>query len=1256
MASERVQRRIDALLDQGEAAFAARDWLRLFDLASDVLKLDATNDDAATFRSAAEAGLKEGGAAAGQQAGAPAPAAPPPSVAPPVPTSFADGRYAVKKFLGEGGKKKVYLAHDSLLDRDVAFALIKGEGLDLVGRQRVTREAQAMGRLGSHPHVVTVFDLGEADGQPYMVTELMGGGDVEGLIEKADSPLPTAQAIEIAKAVCRGLEFAHGKGIVHRDLKPGNVWLTSDGVAKIGDFGLAVALDRSRLTMHGMMVGTVSYMPPEQALGGEVTPQSDLYSLGAMLYEMVTGHPPFVGSDPTAVISQHINIPPVAPSWQTEHCPPALEQLILQMLEKDPGKRPASAVEVLAALDHVDPAQKSASHSDSNVLESLARGVFVGREKELERLRKAFDNAFAGHGSVVMLVGEPGIGKTRTTQELETYALMRGAQVYWGRANEQGGAPPFWPWLLAGRAYAAQNADEVRRREWEPYAVELQRTFPRLRDLFPNLPEPPPVDSEEGQFQLFDAMSGFLRGVSERVPLVVVLDDLHWADRATLQLLTHFGRDLARSRILVLGTYRDTDLDRRHPLSQALADMNREDLFLRLPLRGLAEREVRDYIARAAGVEPSRELVRRVFEETEGNPFFLSEVVNLMAQEGTLSATSVSDIAIPEGVRQALGRRLDRLSEETNALLTTLAVAGREFDHALVRALGGHDEQLTLRLVEEALRARVLEEQGAGAYRFTHALMQETLLGELSAARQVLLHGQIAEAFEALYGADNRDHLAALANHYAESAVLNRDHARAAARYLRLAAEQSAGALGYDEAVRLYERCLAVIDQVHDPLGEDEAALWAALAQCYKYTGNFARGRAALDRALALYAAREDVDAQARTFTRFMEGLAHPAFKQELRLFEQLIAALGDADSVELCDLLALRSRIDMGADGDLVAERAEAMASRLGLTADAAPYGLKVREGAARTERGEFREAAALCDAWVVAPGGALALIRTNLRSINLAWAGDIDAQAASGAERIAEARQYRRRQNEAHGISDLASIAWRRGERARYEELMAEIVVDAFPQPSLLAAAVALEEGDLATAFSLVPRDDHQAMLPGFVARTAAFRGAILLAQGDRNGANREFEGLRVDWDGDTLFERFFMLARGGEAIVGLADDAFARDVADYLARFPLLRSFAAGHVNPDALRGWLALRLDQLDEAEQHFNTGLEWASRPDVRFGIDAGRCLQGLAEVAERRGNHPEAMAFLDRAATLFSKLGAKLYLDQVLAKKEILKA
>jgi transposase-like protein len=249
--------------------------------------------------------------------------------------------------------------------------------------------------------------------------------------------------------------------------------------------------------------------------------------------------------------------------------------------------------------------------------------------------------------------------------------------------------------------------------------------------------------------------------VAVETPLVLVLDDLHWADGATLGLLTHLAREIGRARILVCGTYRDTDLDRRHPLAQALADLGREDLFSRISLRGLSLAETDEYVRQTANVEPGRGLVERIYEETEGNPFFLSEVVNLMTEEGGFSKASVSDIAVPEGVRQALGRRLDRLSEEANELLTVLAVAGRDFDHALVQALSGHDDAITLQLLEQALRARVLEEVGAARHRFSHALTQETLLAELSAARRVLLHGQIAEAMERLYG-DSRDSVAKL--------------------------------------------------------------------------------------------------------------------------------------------------------------------------------------------------------------------------------------------------------------------------------------------------------------------------------------------------------------------------------------------------------------------------------------------------------------------------------------------------------------
>ena len=247
------------------------------------------------------------------------------------------------------------MAHDTLLDREVAFAFIKSEGLDEVSRLRIKREAQGMGRLGSHPNIVTIFDLGEHQGQPYMITELMGGGDLEGLIARAPGQrLPIAQVLEITKAVCKALEFAHSHRIVHRDLKPGNVWLTTDCLAKIGDFGLSVALDRSSLTLQNMMVGTLFYMPAAQAKGDEVTAKADLYSLGSTAYEIIGGRPPFLGNDMAAIIEQHVNSLPWPPSKHNRDCPKLLDTLVLRLLAKIPSERPESAREVLATLERIN--------------------------------------------------------------------------------------------------------------------------------------------------------------------------------------------------------------------------------------------------------------------------------------------------------------------------------------------------------------------------------------------------------------------------------------------------------------------------------------------------------------------------------------------------------------------------------------------------------------------------------------------------------------------------------------------------------------------------------------------------------------------------------------------------------------------------------------------------------------------------------------------------------------------------------------
>jgi len=947
MPSERVQRHIDRLLDEADRAIAQRDWALVRQCCADILRIDPDNEDARTFLAAAErepwdsplpGGEGEGEGARERQHPpdvAPASALQPssPALLPSrekgerLPTSFAAGRYLVKRFLGEGGKKRVYLAHDTTLDRDVAFALIKTDGLDDTARERVSREAQAMGRLGAHPHIVTVFDLGtERTGdreqrtgnmrqgtdpavpgsslaahgsQPYMVTELLGGGDVEGAIEHApDHKLPLPQALALAEQVCQGLEFAHTNGIVHRDLKPGNVWLTEslqpsavsrehpasargtggslslagegqgegetrasahtrglgNAVAKIGDFGLAVAIDRTRLTQAGMMVGTVSYMPPEQATGGEVTPRSDLYSLGAMLYELVTGRPPFVGDEAVAIIGQHLNTLPVAPTWHRPDCPPGLEALILRLLEKDPSKRPASAGEVREALGRLLEAETRAglkpapTEDDGDVGAGLRparpepgdnplyRRAFVGRESELRQLQAAFDAALSGRGSLAMVVGEPGIGKTSVCEQLTTYAALRGGKALVGHCYEEGSLSlPYLPFVEAMRSYVLAREPEGLRSDLGSGAGEVARIVSEVRDRVqvtpagphPNpLPEGEGVNGEEQRWRLLQAVSGFLRNASFVQPLLIILEDLHDADRGTLDLLVHLSRSLEGARLLLVGTYRDVEVDRGHPLSSALAELRRGQNFQRVSLRGLTAEEVQRMMASVSQREipwPFAELVHR---QTEGNPLFVQEMLRYLVEEGLVSEQGgslrrVGDDSlvgrIPEGLRDVIGKRLSRLADKTNQVLSIAAVIGREFRLDVLQRVAGLPEEDVEAALEQAAGVAVVEQRqatGTLGFRFTHAFFRQTLYEEIFVPRRIRLHQQVARALVAAYGRRVNEHAAELAEHFAQTT--DPEDLEQALHYSRVAAERAMSVYAYGEAEGHLNQALKV-QEVLDP-------------------------------------------------------------------------------------------------------------------------------------------------------------------------------------------------------------------------------------------------------------------------------------------------------------------------------------------------------------------------------------------------------------------------------------------------------
>ena len=890
MASERIQRQIDRLLDEAERALDQGDWDLVNDRAGKVAALDPDNLDAKTFLAAAARALDSQHSK--QEYSSPQTA--PPSSAEELPSSFANGRYQVKRFLGEGGKKKVYLAHDTTLDRDVAFALIKTEGLDDASRARISREAQSMARLGDHPHIVQVYDLGDEFGQPYTVLPLMGGGDVEGMIEKAENHrISLERVLEISEAVCRGLMFAHSKDIVHRDLKPGNVWLTSDGVAKIGDFGLAVATDRSRLTQEGMMVGTVSYMPPEQAMGGLVEARSDLYSLGAMLYEMVCGRPPFVGDDSVAIIGQHLNTPPVAPTWHNPECPQALETLIFRLLEKAPSNRPGSSQEVLQALESIDLSRRqnsteTASSSTAPDHNPIYNRTFVGRESELTQLEVAFDNALSGVGSLSMVVGEPGIGKTALIEQLATYVTLRGGKTLVGHCYEEGSLSlPYLAFVEAMRSYVLDREPEGLTADLGSGAADVARIVSEIRDRM-QVELRPPGDADDDRWRLLQGVTTFLRNASSVQPLCIVLEDLHWSDRGTLDLLVHIARNLQGARLLIVGTYRDVEVDRTHPLSSALAELRRGSAFQRVPLRGLTVDEVHRMVSVFTDHNVRPAFAEGVHRQTEGNPLFIQEVMRYFVEEGLLkrqggqwirryreTGEAPLEMVIPEGLRDVIGKRLSRLSQECNRLLSIAAVIGRDFALETLQAIAGMQEEEVLVGLEEALKVGVVEDQSRGAmarYRFTHAFFRQTLYEETITPRRIRLHQQVAQALQTQYSARLEEHAVELAEHFA----YNTDSAELAkaVEYSEMAARRAMSVYDYGEASRLLEQALNV-QEVLDPDDKTKRCdLLLALGEALSPIGESQRVFESLaPEALALAESLDDQERASRTCQMALDAL-----------------------------------------------------------------------------------------------------------------------------------------------------------------------------------------------------------------------------------------------------------------------------------------------------------------------------------------------------------------------------------------------
>src|SRR3954467_15085107 len=834
-----------------------------------------------------------------------------------VPAEIA-GRYRVRRFLGQGGRKRVYLSDDTSTGTEVAVALFDTEGVGASIQARARREAEAMRKLGDHPQGVPVLDTGEQDGNPFIVSRYMPGGDVEGLLAAAGGRLEVNRAVEIVSDVTRALEHAHARGVVHRDLKPANVWIDDDGRARLGDFGLATTEARARVS-GGTLVGTVAYLPPEQALGEAGGPKSDIYSLGALFYEMLTGQPPFPGDDAVSIISQHLHADPVPPSRHNPEVPEALDRVLMKLLAKRPEDRPANATQArhLACGCLEEQPEERADERPANPLEGLAGGVFVGRERELESLREAVDSALAGRGSLQLLVGEPGIGKTRAAEELATYARVSGARVYWGRCREDEGAPAYWPWVQAIRSYA-RDADPVAL-AWQlgGGAAEVARLIPEVAEKL-DIEPGEGADSEEARFRLFDSVTSLLLAAARDRPIMVVLDDLHWADEPSLLLLRFAAREVGSSGLLILGTYRDVELGRHHPLARMLGEMSGIEGSGRIPLRGLSVAAVERYIEMTAGTPSPPGLAEAVQVQTDGNPFFVGEVVRLLASEGRLTAGgSAAELQIPQGVREVVGRRLDRLSEKTNEALRVAAVIGRDFEEDLVWRVAQQKPEQLMKTAQEAIAERLVTDLGDGRYSFAHALVRDTLYEELSPPKRSALHEQAGLAIEAICGSNVDERLGELAHHFLEAAP--RGDLAKAIDYAQQAGKQDMEQLAYEDAVDVYGRALEVLDLMDDADEALSCSLLLSLGGAEAKSARVADARDAFERAAE--AARRLGDTDSRVGAAIGIAMMSDAGRLDeklLSLLDESLERIGPERTARRAALLSAKSAELYWVDNDL--------------------------------------------------------------------------------------------------------------------------------------------------------------------------------------------------------------------------------------------------------------------------------------------------------------------------------------------------
>ena len=782
--------------------------------------------------------------------------------------------YRLIEKVGSGGMGEVFKAEDTKLGRTVALKLLPATAHDsLTAKRRFLKEAQAASAL-NHPNIVTVHAIEEAEGVDFIVMEFIEGETLKELIVR-DGALPLTRLLDLGIEVSDALDAAHEVGLIHRDIKSANILVTPRGRAKVLDFGLAKivrtiadgvdkeALTLMNLTDQGTVLGTAFYMSPEQTRGEALDARSDIFSLGCVLYEAATRSLPFTGPSMLAVMHAIATADPTPPGTVRPELPRDFDLIIARALAKDRNMRYASVHEMSDALRSLRTSLTGQWAGvpiiyDRDLIDSRS-AAFVGRDSELKRLDGFLDQAVAGTGRVVFITGEPGIGKTSLSDEFLRRARSRYPTllISRGRCVEQyGTGEAYLPFLDAVGSLldgpARDRLATLMRTHAPTWCTQLPAAFSSTGALDRLQQETIGATKERMMREMGDALGMF----SASSPIVLLLEDLHWADPSSVDLLRHLCQRITNQRVLIAGTFRPEDIERsNHPLKSYKAEMQAHRLCEEVALSSLTRDHITEYLnSTFAPNDFPLEFASLIHEKTEGHPLFATNLLQYLSEHGDIARSNAHwslvrplaelDLEVPESVRSMISKKIDTLSEDERRTLQYASVEGTEFLSTVVASLLGVDEvdleeqlahlQKTHRLIETRGEEDLPDGSLATRYRFSHALYQNFLYGDLVAKRRVMLHRQAGELLLKHYGKRASNLATQLAIHFEQG----RDFPRAI-EYLIQAGDNATKLYANNEAAGHYTHALSLVDK----LPEESRA--EALITLYQKRGavNFALSR-----------------------------------------------------------------------------------------------------------------------------------------------------------------------------------------------------------------------------------------------------------------------------------------------------------------------------------------------------------------------------------------------------------------------------